>query len=130
ALEHLPPDAHCRLLRPRYSPDVTPAESAAQYDATLRTIHGGASPDLVLLGLGDDGHTASLFPGTAALGADPDRWYVENYVPALDAWRLTVTPALLRAARRIFLLVAGTSKAAVLAAAVDGPAGRYPVQVL
>src|SRR5690606_5696279 len=81
-------------------------------------------------GLGDDGHTASLFPGTAALGADPDRWYVENHVPALDAWRLTVTPALLRAARRIFLLVAGTSKAAVLAAAVDGPAGRYPVQVL
>lgn len=130
ALEHLPEAAHSRLVRPRFSPDIAPAESAAEYDATLRSIHRDGEPGLVLLGMGDDGHTASLFPGTAALTAEQHRWFVENHVPALDTWRLTVTPALLHAARQVFVLVAGSEKAQVLASAVEGPPGRHPVQLL
>ncbi|MEX0757071.1 MAG: 6-phosphogluconolactonase [Acidimicrobiia bacterium] len=130
ALDHLPAAAANRLIRPRYSDYLTPADSAVHYDAALRRIHGDDRPDLVLLGMGTDGHTASLFPGTDALEAEPHRWFVANHVPALDTWRLTVTPSLLRSARRVVVLVSGTAKAQVLAEVLDGPDGVYPIQIL
>ncbi len=64
----------------------------------------------MLLGLGDDGHTASLFPGTSALG-ETVRDYVANWVEGKDSWRLTATPALLARADRLMFLVAGKAKA-------------------
>ena len=67
----------------------------------------------MLLGLGDDGHTASLFPGTSAL-EEPQRDYVANWVEDKDAWRLTATPALLARAERLMFLVAGKPKAKVV----------------
>lgn len=130
ALEHLPPEAEQRLVRPEYSPHLDPIDSAAQYEEKLRDMHDDGRVDLVLLGLGSDGHTASLFPGTDALEPDPDRWFVANRVPQIDTWRLTATPLLLTTARRVLVLVTGDSKAAVLADALEGPDGRYPIQLL
>jgi 6-phosphogluconolactonase len=130
ALQHLPSAASDRLVRPRFSAYLTPADSAVHYDAELRSMHGDRNPDIVLLGVGTDGHTASLFPNTNALAADPHRWFVENHVPSLDTWRLTVTPSLLHRADTVLVLVAGTEKAGMLAEALEGPDGRYPVQLL
>jgi 6-phosphogluconolactonase len=130
ALECLPADAAERLVRPRYSSFLDPADSAAHYEAELRSMHEDRPPDLVLLGMGTDGHTASLFPGTAALDPDPHRWFVANHVPQVGAWRLTVTPNLLKIARRIVVLVSGPEKAGVLAEVLEGQDGRYPIQLL
>jgi 6-phosphogluconolactonase len=130
ALENLPAAAGPRLARPRYSAYLDPEDAAAHYEADLRSHHEDGTPDIVLLGMGTDGHTASLFPGTAALEADPHRWFVANHVPSLDVWRLTATPSLLQAARRTLLLVAGAEKAGVLAEVVNGEDGRYPIQLL
>lgn len=130
ALEHLPEEAGQRLVRPRHSPYLQPEDSAAHYEAELRLIHDGRSPDMVLVGMGTDGHTASLFPGTDALDAPSDRWFVANHVPQLDAWRLTVTPALLRRAAAVVVLVAGDDKAEVLQEVLEGPDGGYPIQLL
>jgi 6-phosphogluconolactonase len=95
------------------------AAAAAAYEAELRGTLGPLEPpifDVALLGLGADGHTASLFPGTAALDVD-DRWVAANFVPKLDAWRITLTLPALAAARCVLFLVAGADKAAVAAAA-------------
>ena len=62
--------------------------------------------DLILLGLGDDGHTASLFPGTEAL-SETERRIMANYVPKLNSWRLTFTFPLIFAARAICFLIGG-----------------------
>ena len=112
------------LHRPRWAPWLQPDESAARYEAIMRSIHpAGHPPDLVLLGLGDDGHTASLFPDTAALNADR-RWYVANFVDKLESWRLTATLPFLQTAREIFFLVEGADKAARIAQIMEG--APYP----
>jgi 6-phosphogluconolactonase len=106
---------NARFYRPRWAPWLEPAESAAHYEATLRSLHQpDAGPDLVLLGIGTDGHTASLFPGTKAL-AEGRRWFVANEIPNLDTWRLTCTLLFLRRAQRVVFLVAGPEKADVMA---------------
>lgn len=110
-----------------------PAHDAARaYEAELRAAFGDAGLprfDLLLLGVGEDGHTASLFPGTAAL-AERDRWVTENWVPQLDTWRITLTMPVLCAAARTWILAAGPGKAAILGD-VLGTAHdpqRWPVQ--
>jgi len=100
-----------------------PAQAAADYERTLRRFFGpGNAPrfDLVLLGLGTDGHTASLFPGTPAV-QEHERWVVAHYVPSLAAWRVTLTPAVLNAADQVTFLVAGAEKAGVLDRVLNGP---------
>ncbi len=113
-----------RFHRPRWAPWLTPADSAAHYEATLRSVHPDGRADLILLGMGDDGHTASLFPGTRALDVGPSRWYVDNYVPKLDADRLTATFPFLRAAHRVLFLVAGAHKAAALRSVLEPEPGE------
>lgn len=89
--------------------------------------HGAPPLDLILLGIGDDGHTASLFPGTAALDVT-DEWVAANPVPQLATTRLTLTFPVLAAARRIMFLVSGQQKAGVVKRVVEGdsslPAAR------
>ena len=113
--------------RPRWAEWLEPADSAAHYEAALRLLFPEADPHLVMLGMGDDGHTASLFPGSTSL-EETSRWYVATHVAHLGAWRLTVTLPLLHSARRLMVLVAGASKAQrlseVLSGASDLPAAR------
>ncbi len=111
--------------RPKWNELIEPEDSAAHYEARLRSIHGGDRPDVVLLGVGEDGHTASLFPGTDAL-SEPRRWFVANDVPVLDEQRLTATFNLLWQARLLMVLAVGVVKAPAVRASFEGttPAGR------
>lgn len=112
--------------RPPWSEFMEPADSAAHYEARLRSIHDGRRPDLILLGLGEDAHTASLFPGSRALEEDR-RWYVSNVIPETGEARLTATYPLLWNATRLLVITAGVNKAEALRQAIEGsdvPAGR------
>ena len=114
-----------RFTRPRWSEYLEPNDVSAHYEAHLRSLHGSSPPDLIILGMGSDGHTASLFPGTAAL-AEERRWFVANEVPSLDEMRLTATYPLLWSARLTVVVAYGEEKAEALQTAFDGenPAGR------
>lgn len=96
-----------------------PRRAARDYDRVLRAEFGRGVPrfDLVLLGLGADGHTASLFPRTRALD-EKRKWAAANYLPLQKEWRLTLTFPVLNAARRVIFLVAGEEKRAAVAAVV------------
>jgi len=114
AAQELMDHVHARFHRPVWKERLHPAESAADFEEVLRQLHPNGRADLILLGMGDDGHTASLFPGTEALDAPPGRWFIENEVPQLDTVRLTTTFPFLRAAHQVLFLVAGEGKAEAL----------------
>jgi 6-phosphogluconolactonase len=101
-------------------------ESARDYEAAIARAFGvavGGPPpvlDLVMLGMGPDGHTASLFPRTAALREEV-RWVTANHVPSLGAERLTLTTPILNRAANVVFLVAGAEKAGVLVDVLEGP---------
>tara|TARA_R110002049_G_scaffold4601_5_gene32684 strand:- start:955188 stop:955895 length:708 start_codon:yes stop_codon:yes gene_type:complete len=90
--------------------------TAEQYEATLREQFAGdtfPAFDLVLLGMGSDAHTASLFPHTDALG-ESDRWFVDNWVEEFDTFRYTLTPPAINSAKEIWFLVSGEAKQGAL----------------
>ncbi len=107
--------------------------AAERYSETLQKFFGEEWPhfDLIFLGMGADGHTASLFPGTAALNVN-DRIAVANYVEKLQSWRITLTAAAINRARNIIFLVAGEDKAPALKAVIEGPRDpeKYPSQLI
>jgi len=113
------------FLRPTLSESMMPEDTAAYYEAELRSIHMDRPPDLVMLGLGEDGHTASLFPDTQAI-AERQRWFVANHVPQLGEDRLTATFPLLWSARLLMVVVVGANKAVALKSSFEKktPAGR------
>jgi 6-phosphogluconolactonase len=86
-------------------------EAADAYEATLKEVIGESDPalDIVFLGLGDDAHTASLFPETKALEVN-DRWCVANEVPKLKTTRITLTESLLNNASHVAFVVCGANK--------------------
>lgn len=100
-----------------------PAESARRFESDWRTL-GLDTLDLILLGCGDDGHTASLFPGTPVLEVE-DRTASEVFVPRLEQWRVTLTLPVLRAAKQRMVLASGPAKAPVIDAVRQGV--DYPV---
>lgn len=95
-----------------------PAATARAFEADWQK-HVAAPADIVLLGCGDDGHTASLFPGTAVLEVE-DRVASEVFVPQLDEWRVTVTKPVIREAALRIVLVSGESKRDVMRALRGG----------
>lgn len=114
--------------------ELDPKEAAGKYTRTLLPpLLGYQLPvfNLIFLGMGDDGHTASLFPGTDAVREDFE-WVVENYVEKLDSWRITLTPPIINAAEYIIFLVAGEKKAPVLKEVLQGThlINIYPSQVI
>ena len=111
---------------------ATPEIAANDYQDRLVDVFGRDMPafDLVLLGIGADGHTASLFPGTAAI-SETERYAVANEVPQLNATRLTLTLPVLNNARRVVFLAAGKDKAAAVARAVVGvPSTDIPASLV
>ncbi len=110
----------------RMKGEIDPAAAAAEYEARLTELAGGEvfRHDLILLGMGPDGHTASLFPGTTAL-AEKKHLVVANDVPQMGMWRITFTYPLLDAARHVCFLVNSAGKDAILDE-VFGGKSSYP----
>lgn len=128
-LDHVPlPHANIHRIRAEQDPE----QAAESYEDELRHYLGPDGRfDLVLLGMGDDGHTASLFPETAALD-ETERLVLANNVPQLETWRITLTAPLINRARNVAFLVAGENKAAPLREVLHGPRQphRYPAQMI
>ena len=140
-LEHVPlPPRNIHRMKGEIAPEV----GAAEYETSLRSffsrspfgrIDSGASTippfDLVLLGLGADGHTASLFPGTTAV-REKVRWVIAHHISTLDQWRLTLTLPIINAAAQVTFIVSGTAKADTLRRVLTGPwsPNAFPAQVV
>ncbi len=118
----------------RIQGEIEPVQAAIAYEKELRQtfrVGPAAVPrfDLVLLGLGSDGHIASLFPGTPALN-EHQRLVTEVFVQKLNAFRVTLTLPVINYARHVLVLVSGESKAAILADVFLGSAKVYPAQLI
>jgi 6-phosphogluconolactonase len=102
--------------------ELPPEEAATDYERQLNGFFGGAPPrlDLILLGMGDNGHTASLFPGLTAV-REQTRWVVAEYVAEVGMWRISLTPVVINLAHEVMFLVAGTGKASMLRQVLEGP---------
>jgi 6-phosphogluconolactonase len=102
-------------IHPMPTQSASPNTAAGDYERTMRAEAGSHRPpfDLVLLGLGPDGHTASLFPHSPALN-ETTRWVVAVTAPVEPVTRLTLTLPAIVSAARVFVLVSGTSKARAL----------------
>jgi 6-phosphogluconolactonase len=114
--------------------ELPPDEAAAAHEVELREFFGAEKLprfDLILLGIGGDGHTASLFPETPALEVH-DRWVVANPVPKLDTTRITLTVPVINAARSVVFLAAGEDKAEALKEILEGDADprEYPAKLV
>jgi 6-phosphogluconolactonase len=110
------------------------AQAAAEYEAGLRRdfegdarLNGFPRFDVVLLGMGPDGHTASLFPGSPAL-EEKTQWVAANWVEKFKTDRITFTFPVLDAARVVLLLVAGADKAPMIRQVLGDARGTYPVE--
>ena len=109
----------------RMEGELNPEEAASRYESTLRNVmklEGAESPafDLVVLGMGPDGHTASLFPNTEALN-EMGRLVVANHVLQKDTWRITLTKPVINHGREVAFLIEGAGKADILAKVLFGP---------
>jgi 6-phosphogluconolactonase len=116
--------------------ELDPKEAAKQYEQELTSFFtptpGGIPQfDLVLLGLGEDGHTASLFAGTNAL-TEQTRWVAENYIHKLNEWRITLTPPIINASKNVIFLVSGERKAKALRGVLveSQRAEKFPAQMI
>jgi 6-phosphogluconolactonase len=111
----------------------SPKEAAQDYEDLLRSFFGEGPPrlDLIFLGLGEDGHTASLFPQTPVL-KEGKRWAAEIYLPQQDLYRVTLTPHIINHAAVVAFLVAGPTKASILKEVLEGSRHphRYPGQFI
>jgi 6-phosphogluconolactonase len=110
-----------------------PRRAAEEYEGLLRTFFGNGRPrfDLVYLGLGENGHTASLFPGTSAVEVQ-EHWVAEVYVAEEHMWRVTLTAPLINQAAAVVFLVAGAAKSRVVQHVLEGPfqPHRLPAELI
>ncbi|UPT75469.1 MAG: 6-phosphogluconolactonase [Elusimicrobiota bacterium] len=108
--------------------ESVPTEAASAYERELRQAFRAADDpkapvarfDLIILGMGEDGHTASLFPGSPGAGEE-SRWVTARHAAEASMWRVTFTPALINAAAEVLFLVSGRRKAAMLRRVLEGP---------
>lgn len=126
-LRYLPIDAS--HLHPMPTDCAEPADCAHRYEQYLRQVMGAEEPfprfDLILLGMGEDGHTASLFPNDPAL-QERTRWVTVGHAPVEPKVRLTLTLPVLNAARRVWFLVRGESKREALQRVFHPQSGQSP----
>ncbi|GIL12341.1 MAG: 6-phosphogluconolactonase [Chloroflexota bacterium] len=117
-LDHvpIPPENIHRMAGER-----EPEQAAADYEVELERVFGGpARFDLILLGMGRDGHTASLFPHTPALREQTRRAVANFYAPVEPPWRITLTLPVINAAAGVIFLVSGADKAETLRQVLEG----------
>lgn len=126
-LDHVPvPQANVHRIRGEHDPSKAATEYERLLRRLLRTPDGppriapGARIDLVLLGLGEDGHTASIFPGSAVVHQSTS-WVRAESVQAVSMWRITLTPAIINSAAEVVFLVSGGPKAGILRQVLEGP---------
>jgi 6-phosphogluconolactonase len=102
--------------------DIEPVFAAKEYDELLHQFFGSTlfSFDLVLLGIGDDGHTLSLFPGSAIINTDDDVWVSAVYNESQQMYRITLLPKIVNPASRIAFMVEGDKKSAVVKKVIEG----------
>jgi 6-phosphogluconolactonase len=132
-LDHVPlPAAQIH----RMEGELEPEAAAARYESVLRNsfrLEGAETPrfDLINLGMGPDGHTASLFPHTAALN-EFSRLVISNHVQNKDAWRITLTWPVINQGASVFFLIGGADKAQILKEVMMGPRDpeRLPSQLI
>jgi 6-phosphogluconolactonase len=120
----------------RMEGELEPEVAASRYEAAIRNafrLEGAEAPtfDLILLGMGDDGHTASLFPHTDGLN-EMGRLVIANHVPQKDTWRITLTWPVIVQARAVAFLIEGNAKAEVLHEVMQGAYDpeTYPSQLI
>ena len=117
----------------RICAEISPPKAAIEYEKVLRTIFSPGPPrfDVMLLGIGSDGHTASLFPSTDAV-REENRWVCEVYVPHLNAWRVTLTFPVINCGRTVFILATGESKAPMIERALraHAPTRDLPITLV
>jgi len=120
----------------RIEGELEPETAASRYESELRNsfrLEGAETPrfDLVALGMGDDGHTASLFPFTAGLH-EMNRLAIANHVPQKNTWRITLAWPVINHASSVFFLIAGADKASVLNEVLTGRQDpeRLPSQLI
>jgi len=120
----------------RIEGELEPEVAAARYESELRNtfrLEGAESPrfDLIALGMGGDGHTASLFPGTEAI-QEMSKLVAANHVTQKDTWRITLTWPVINHASSVFFLIGGADKAGVLKEVLMGPRDpeRLPSQLI
>lgn len=115
----------------RMKGEIEPEKAAMEYGQLLKQNFADGGLDVVLLGMGDDGHTASLFPHTAALVETHHRC-VANYVEKLNAWRITMTAPFINRAGQIIVMVSGSAKAKRIEQALQGPPDpqNLPIQMI
>lgn len=128
----IPPDNVFRM----HAEDSDAGRVAEEYEQTIRNffaLKAGELPrfDLVLLGLGPDGHTASLFPGSPAL-QERSRLVAANWVQKLGQYRLTLTAPVINNAAEVIFLVSGGEKTAALQSVLysDAPAEQFPAKLI
>ena len=122
------PDQNVQRLRG----EIDPEQAAIEYGRMLQERFGDdGGLDLVLLGMGDDGHTLTLFPHTAAIKETIHRC-VANHVDKLNAWRLTLTATFVNRADEVLVLVTGATKAKALREVLEGERDpqRLPIQLI
>lgn len=104
-------------------------ENALEYEKLIEKLVPSKKFDLMMLGMGDDGHTASLFPYTHGLHTN-NRLVIANYVPQKDTWRMSVTYECINSSHLICIYVLGKSKAEIVSLVLNGPydPDKYPVQ--
>jgi 6-phosphogluconolactonase len=132
-LDHVPLNAgQIHRIEGELEPDV----AASRYESELRNtfrLEGAETPrfDLIGLGMGPDGHTASLFPHTEAIH-EMSRLVTANHVPQKDVWRVTLTWPVINHAASVFFLIAGAEKAEILKEVLTGPRDveRLPSQLI
>ncbi|MBK1438833.1 6-phosphogluconolactonase [Parapedobacter sp. ISTM3] len=129
-LTHVPiPEEH---IFPMWADGVSPEEFAREYEQTLRLhLHPEGRFDLILLGMGPDGHTASWFPHTDVLH-EQHKWVVGYYLDAQDMYRITLTVPLVNRAARVAVIAYGANKADALYEVLKGVRNseQYPAQLL
>ncbi len=116
--------------------EISPEPAAVMYGRDLKNRFGKGAPDLILLGMGDDGHTASLFPNTTALDETEHRCTANHvpydYIPKGTHWRVTMTAMFINRSKHVVFVATGGGKALRLSEIINGPRDprRLPAQLI